>query len=76
MIPRNQVLTTAPLANVVLTQLVHRTAFADYKAGIAHNVRDFDRLRKKEVIEAVTIIQVYLQFPSWNRKSDVSRLLH
>jgi len=28
-------------------------------------------MHKKEVVEAVTIIEVYLQFPSWNRKSDI-----
>jgi len=62
MIPRNQVLLTVTR---ILTQLVHLTAFAGYKAGMTHIVRDLDRpgskMHKKEVVEAVTIIEV--QFP-------------
>lgn len=40
---------------------VHLTAFAGYKAGMTHILRDLDRpgskLNKKEIIEAVTIIE-------------------
>jgi large subunit ribosomal protein L3e len=40
---------------------VHLTAFAGYKAGMTHIVREVDRvgakLHKKEVVEAVTIIE-------------------
>jgi large subunit ribosomal protein L3e len=40
---------------------VHLTAFAGYKAGMSHILRDLDRpgsrLNKKEIIEAVTIIE-------------------
>jgi hypothetical protein len=43
---------------------VHLTAFAGYKAGMTHIVRDLDRpgskMHKKEVVEAVTIIEVLL----------------
>jgi large subunit ribosomal protein L3e len=46
--------------------LVHLTAFAGYKAGMTHIVRDLDRpgskMHKKEVVEAVTVIEV--QFPT------------
>jgi len=42
--------------------LVHLTAFAGYKAGMTHIVRDLDRpgskMHKKEVVEAVTVIEV------------------
>jgi large subunit ribosomal protein L3e len=40
---------------------VHLTAFAGFKAGMTHIVRDLDRpgskLHKKEIVEAVTIIE-------------------
>jgi large subunit ribosomal protein L3e len=46
----------------ILTNLVHITAFAGYKAGMTHIVRDLDRpgskMHKREVVEAVTIIEV------------------
>jgi hypothetical protein len=48
--------------------LVHLTAFAGYKAGMTHVVRDLDRpgskMHKKEVVEAVTVIEV-IQRPSY-----------
>lgn len=44
-----------------LTQLVHLTAFAGYKAGITNIVRDLDRsgskMHKKEVVEAIIEVQ-------------------
>ncbi|KAI0215970.1 60S ribosomal protein L3 [Massospora cicadina] len=43
------------------TKPVHMTAFMGYKAGMTHIVREADRpgskLHKKEVVEAVTIIE-------------------
>jgi large subunit ribosomal protein L3e len=43
------------------TKPVHLTAFLGYKAGMTHIVRDLDRpgskMHKKEVVEAVTIIE-------------------
>ncbi|KAJ3190249.1 60S ribosomal protein L3 [Gaertneriomyces sp. JEL0708] len=43
------------------TKSVHLTAFLGYKAGMTHIVRDLDRpgskLHKKEVVEAVTVIE-------------------
>jgi len=65
-----------------LTQLVHLTAFAGYKAGMTHIVRDLDRpgskMHKKEVVEAVTIIEVvYYNFPNFYQGTErlISRLL-
>ena len=59
MIQRNQVPQILFLINI----LVHLTAFAGYKAGMTHIVRDLDRpgskMHKKEVVEAVTIIEVF-----------------
>jgi len=44
------------------SQPVHLTAFMGYKAGMTHVVRDLDRpgskMHKKEIVEAVTIIEV------------------
>jgi large subunit ribosomal protein L3e len=59
MTPRNQV----SLANDITDTIpVHLTAFAGYKAGMTHIVRDLDRpgskMHKREVVEAVTIIEV------------------
>ncbi|KAI9099374.1 ribosomal protein L3, partial [Phlyctochytrium arcticum] len=43
------------------TKAVHLTAYLGYKAGMTHIVRDLDRpgskMHKKEVVEAVTIIE-------------------
>ncbi|KAJ3179441.1 60S ribosomal protein L3 [Gaertneriomyces sp. JEL0708] len=43
------------------SKAVHLTAFLGYKAGMTHIVRDLDRpgskLHKKEVVEAVTVIE-------------------
>ena len=40
---------------------VHLTAFAGFKAGMTHTVRDIERpgskLNKKELVEAVTIVE-------------------
>src|SRR5262245_28210730 len=63
MTPRSQV--QNDIRWKLLTQLpVHLTAFAGYKAGMTHIVRDLDRpgskMHKREVVEAVTIIEVRL----------------
>jgi Ribosomal protein L3 len=59
MIPRSQVFLVECFTNSIT---VHLTAFAGYKAGMTHIVRDLDRpgskMHKKEVVEAVTIIEV------------------
>jgi len=43
------------------TQIVHLTAFAGFKAGMTHILRDVDKVgskyHKKEVVEAVTVIE-------------------
>jgi large subunit ribosomal protein L3e len=53
---------TFPFKTLGLINLVHLTAFAGYKAGMTHIVRDLDRpgskMHKREVVEAVTIIEV------------------
>jgi hypothetical protein len=64
MIPKNQVPTPPHITkNLLLIHLlVHLTAFPGYKAGMTHIVRDLDRpgskMHKREVVEAVTIIEV------------------
>ena len=74
MTPRSQVPPNFRSGVIWLTQsLVHLTAFAGYKAGMTHIVRDLDRpgskMHKREVVEAVTIIEV--PFPIFSMREYI-----
>ena len=47
------------------TKAAHLTAFAGFKAGMTHVLREVDRagakMNKKEVVEAVTVIETGIQ---------------
>lgn len=81
--------TTAKIANSTLTRPhsfpkddpkkpVHLTAAMGYKAGMSTIVRDLDRpgakLHKKEIVEAVTIIETppvrTPKFSNWARRTN------